>query len=401
LRKRLAAARRVASKRRSPLYLVGGAVRDLLLGKPVADIDLAIEGDGVVFARALARELGARPRPHERFGTVTLEFRDGSRLDIASTRAETYEARGALPSVAAAPLGRDLARRDFTINAIALRLAPRRRPVLIDPFGGVRDIGSGTIRMMHENSPQDDPTRAFRAVRYANRLRFRIDPRTRRWIRQAAHHGAFDGVSGDRMRRELRLLFSEPDRATAVRLMGALGIDRMVDPDLRHDEPVLASLRRAEAIARRHPGQTTWLLFLLVWSGELGPSARERLSRRLSLAGEADRRLRSFSALLGDPREDPSRVMPSTLLERVIYADEIAAAAALLGGTAGRRLERALRVSSTRLQIRGRDLIAAGIAAGPRIGHALKVTLAARRDGRISKSGELAFAIREARRTAS
>ncbi len=367
----------------------------------MADIDLAVEGDGVVFARALARELGARPRPHERFGTVTLEFPDGSRLDIASTRAETYDARGALPRVAAAPLGRDLARRDFTINAIALRVAPRRRPALIDPFGGARDIGSGTIRMLHEASPQDDPTRAFRAVRYANRLRFRIDPGTRRWIGQAARHGAFDQVSGDRMRRELRLLFSEPDRARAVRLMGALGIDRMVDPDLRHDKPVLASLRRAEGIARRHPGQTTWLLFLLVWSGELDPSARERLSRRLSLAGEADRRFRSLSALLGDLREDPSRVTPSALLERVTYPDEIAATAALLGGAAGRRLEQALRVSSTRLQIRGRDLIAAGIAAGPRIGRALKATLAARRDGRVPSSGELAFAIREARRTAS
>jgi tRNA nucleotidyltransferase (CCA-adding enzyme) len=394
-------ARRLAVKKRLPLYLVGGAVRDLHLGRPVTDLDLAVEGDGMAFARALARELGARPSPHERFGTVTLEFPDGSRLDIASTRAETYDAPGALPRVAAAPLGRDLARRDFTINAIALQLAPRRRPVLIDPFGGARDIGSGTIRMLHETSPQDDPTRAFRAVRYANRLRFRIDPSTRRWIGQAARHGAFDEVSGDRMRRELRLLFSEPDCARAVRLMGALGIDRMVDPDLRHDKPVLASLRRAEGIARRQPGQTTWLLFLLVWSGELDPSARERLSRRLSLAGEAERRLRSFSALLGDLREDPSRVTPSALLERVTYPDEIAAAAALLGGAAGRRLERALRVSSTRLQIRGRDLIAAGIAAGPRIGLALKVTLAARRDGRIPSSGELAFAIREARGTAS
>jgi tRNA nucleotidyltransferase (CCA-adding enzyme) len=273
--------------------------------------------------------------------------------------------------------------------------------VLIDPFGGARDIGRKSIRMLHESSPQDDPTRAFRAVRYANRLRFRIDPLTRRWIAQAARQGAFDAVSGDRMRRELRLLFSEPDRARAARVMGELGIDRMVDPDLRHDAAVLASLRRAEGIARRHPGQTTWLLFFLVWSGGLDPAARERLSRRLSLAGEDGRRVRSFSTLLGDLRGDPSRVTTSALLARGSSPDEVAAAAALLGDPAGRRLERALRVFSTRLQIQGRDLIAAGIAAGPRIGRALKVTLAARRDGRISSSGELAFAIREARRTAS
>ena len=399
LRKKLAAARRLASKKKKPLYLVGGAVRDLFLGRAVTDLDLAVEGDGVAFARALARELGARPRPHERFGTVTLELPDGSRLDVASTRAETYDTHGALPRVAAAPLEQDLARRDFTINAMALRIAPQRLPVLIDPFGGARDLERRTIRMLQEASPQDDPTRAFRAVRYANRLRFRIDPGTRRWIGEAARLRAFDAVSGDRLRRELRLLFSEPDPARAVRLMGTLGIDRKVDPDLRHDAPVLASLRRAEGLSRRHPGTTTWLLFLLVWSGGLDPAAVERLSRRLSLAGEESRRLRSFFSLLADLREDPARASPSALLARGTCPDEIAAAAARLGGPAGRRLERALRVFSTRLAIGGADLIAAGIAAGPSIGGALKVTLAARRDGKISKREELAFAVREARRT--
>jgi tRNA nucleotidyltransferase (CCA-adding enzyme) len=397
----VAAARRLAVRKRVPLYLVGGAVRDLLLDRSVMDLDMAVEGDGVLFARSLARGLGARPRVHERFGTVTLEFADGSRLDVASTRDESYDARGALPRVAAAPLSRDLARRDFTINAMALRIAPQPRPVLIDPFGGARDLERKTIRMLHEASPQDDPTRAVRAVRYANRLRFRIDPRTRHWIGQAARLASFDAVSGDRMRRELRLLFSESDRARAVRLLGALGIDRILEPALRHDAPILASLRRAERIARRHPGKTTWLLFLLVWSGGLDAAALERLSRRLSLAGEEGRRLRSFPSLLTDIRDDASLATPSALLARGCTCDEIAAAAARLGGPAGRRLDRTLRAFSTRLRIQGRDLIAAGIAAGPRIGRALKLTLAARRDGRISRREELAFAVREARRTAS
>ncbi len=401
LRRRVEAARRLAVEKRLPLYLVGGAVRDLLLHRCVCDVDLTVQGDGIALGRSLARRLRARPHPHERFGTVTLEFDDGSRLDVASTRAENYEARGALPRVAAAPLDRDLARRDFTINAMALRIAPQRRPVLIDPFGGARDLESKTIRMLHEASPLDDPTRAFRAVRYANRLRFRIDSRTRRWIAGAARLGAFDSVSGDRIRRELRLLFSEPERARAVRLMGALGIARAVDPALRHDAPILASLRRAEGLARRHPGRTTWLLFLFVWSGALDAAALERLSRRLSLAGEEGKRLRSFSSLLGDLRMDPSRATPSALLARGSCPDEIAAAAALLGGPAGRRLDRALRVSSTRLTIGGRDLIAAGIVAGPRIGHALRVTLSARRDGKISRREELAFAVRAARKMAS
>ena len=330
---------------------------------------------------------------------MALEFPDGSRLDVASARSETYEGRGALPRVAAASLERDLARRDFTINAMALRIAPRRRPALVDPFGGARDLERRTIRMLHEASPLDDPTRAFRAVRYANRLGFRIDSNTRRWIERAARLGAVESVSGDRLRRELRLLFSEPGRAGAVRLMGRLGIGRWVDPALRHDAPTLASLRRAEGVARRHPGQTSWFLFLLVWSADLDAASRERLSRRLSLAGEESERLRSFPSLLSDLRKRSSRATPSALLARGPSPDEIAAAAARLGGPAGRRIERALPVFSTRLEIGGRDLIAAGVAAGPRIGRALKVTLAARRDGKISRREELAFAVGEARRT--
>jgi tRNA nucleotidyltransferase (CCA-adding enzyme) len=376
-------------------------VRDLLLRRPVFDVDLAVEGDGIAFGRLLARRLRANALPHARFGTVALEFGDGSRLDVASTRAETYDAHGALPRVSAAPLDRDLARRDFTINAMALRIAPRRLTVLVDPFGGARDLARKTIRMLHEASPRDDPTRALRAARYANRLRFRIDPRTRRWIAAAARIGAFDAVSGDRIRRELRLLFLEPGRARAVRLLGSLGIARAIDPALRHDAPIVESLRRAEETARRHPGMTTWLLFLFVWSGSLDAGERERLSRRLSLAGEEEKRFRSFSSLLGDLRTDPSRAAPSNLFARGSCPDEIAAAAALLGGSLGRRLDRALRLSSKRLAIGGRDLIAAGVSAGPRIGHALRVTLSARRDGKISRREELAFAVRAARRMAS
>ncbi len=398
LRTRLSAARRLAAKKRLRLYLVGGAVRDLLLGRDVKDLDLAIEGDAVAFARALSRGLRGKVRSHERFRTVTLEFDEGARLDVASTRAESYEAPGVLPRVVPASLDRDLARRDFTINAIALRLAPQRRSAVIDPLGGARDLERRTVRMLHEASARDDPTRAFRAVRYANRLGFRIDARTRAWIGKAIALHAFDAVSGDRIRRELRLLFSEEDRAGAVRLMGSLGLDRVVDDALRHDSRTLSGLRRAERIAGRNPGRTTWLLFLLVWSGPLDAAARERVSRRLSLAGEEARALRSFSSLLDDLEGDWSRAGPSCLLGGGHSSDEIAAAAALLGRPAGRRVEEALQVSSMRLEIGGRDLIAAGIAAGPGIGQALQLTLAARRDGKISKREELAFAVREARR---
>src|SRR5262249_34680846 len=257
-RRRVAAARRLAARRGDSLYLVGGAVRDLLFGRKIVDADLAVEGNGIALGRALARELGATARGHGRFGTVSLEFQDGSRLDVASTRTETYASAGSLPRVARAALDEDLARRDFTINAMALRLAPGR-PVLVDPFGGRRDLARKAVRMLHPGSPRDDPTRAFRAVRYAHRLGFSIAPRTRRWIRAAVAAGSLGPVSGDRLRRELRLIFSEPDPARAAATMRRLGLDAAVDPALSANRKALEALRRAERIAGRNPGKTGWV----------------------------------------------------------------------------------------------------------------------------------------------
>src|SRR5262249_43072217 len=155
---------------------------------------------------------------HPRFGTATLALPGGAHLDVASARAETYAHPGALPRVRAGHLAADLARRDFTINAMALRLAPGE-PRLEDPHRGPSDLARGLVRMLHPGSPHDDPTRAFRAVLYANRLGFRIAPATRRWIREAVDSGAFERISGDRRRRELVRILSEPRRAAAVSAM--------------------------------------------------------------------------------------------------------------------------------------------------------------------------------------
>ncbi len=361
------------------------------------DVDLAVEGDGVAFGRALARQLGARARVHQQFGTAALELADGSRIDIASTRAETYEVAGALPRVSRSSLAPDLARRDFTINAMALRISPGR-PALVDPFGGRGDIERRLIRMLHPGSPKDDPTRAFRAVRYANRLGFRIESKTRDWIAGALESGAFEAISGDRLRRELVLLFSEENRARAVALLLRIGLFRALEPTVSRDRRLLSSLRRAEKIAGRHPGKTTWFLYLLVWAGGLDDAGVLRLCRRLALAGGDEAALLLWPATLAGLTAEASRITPSHALGRGLSGDEIGAAAAL---TASRRLERALAALETRLAVRGRDLLAAGVPAGPRVGRALRATLAALRDGRISRKEELAFALRAALSEAS
>ncbi|HYR45971.1 MAG TPA: hypothetical protein VER78_03105, partial [Thermoanaerobaculia bacterium] len=251
LRKKVTAARRLARERSLPLYLVGGALRDLMLRRPIRDLDLTVEGDAVSFGRVLSGRLGARARAHERFGTVALEFEDGSRLDVAASRAESYQAHGALPHVEPAPIAADLGRRDFTVNAMALEIAPGRRVRLRDPFGGARDLSRGLIRMRHAGSPMDDPTRAFRAARYAGRLGFSIEPRSRGWIREALSRGVFRAVSGDRLRREMRLLLSEKSPARAARRLCGLGLQEAVHRALPCGASVLARLARAERLARR------------------------------------------------------------------------------------------------------------------------------------------------------
>ncbi|MCY3919963.1 MAG: hypothetical protein OXG38_09180, partial [Chloroflexi bacterium] len=168
-----------AEARDVALFAVGGVVRDLLRsprdGPRISDLDLAVEGDPGPLLDALARATAIRPTRHDRFGTATLRL-GGVRIDLARTRRERYPRPGALPVVRSATIGEDLARRDFSVNAIALGLCGPRRAALLDPFGGRRDLERGLIRALHDRSFRDDPTRVIRACRYAARIDARLAP---------------------------------------------------------------------------------------------------------------------------------------------------------------------------------------------------------------------------------
>src|SRR5919109_4261194 len=217
-----------------PTYLVGGAVRDLLRGADAVDLDLAVEGNARSVARALAERLGGEAREHERFGTATVRAGDLV-FDLATTRRETYDEPGALPRVTEAPLDEDLSRRDFTINAMAVGLTGDDLGHLYDPRGGLTDLDQGVVRVLHEGSFIDDPTRLLRAVRYEVRLGFRMDPVTERLARAAAIEGALQTVSGGRVRDELMDLLGEAQAPAGVRRMGELGLDLALHPALRAD----------------------------------------------------------------------------------------------------------------------------------------------------------------------
>jgi tRNA nucleotidyltransferase (CCA-adding enzyme) len=379
---------------------VGGAVRDLLLGRPgrIADVDLVVEEDAPGFARELARRLEAPLKLHGRFGTAVVETPPGERLDLATARKEIYDRPGALPRVRPGSIEDDLARRDFTVNAMAMEIARRGRARFLDPFGGRADLRRRRIRMLHPRSPFDDATRAFRAVRYANRLGFGLDPQTRRWIRKAVEEGAVNAVSGDRLRRELALIFSEPDRGRAVRGIARLGLAAAVHPSLAVDAATIRRLRAAERLASKAGPAPSWLVYLLAWMGDVDEGTADAIARRLNFPraeGIAVRRWpHTAKRLIGAARTPlPRRI---AAIEGV-SADELLAAAALLPVPIARCLLGARRAAGLHLTIRGRDLLAAGVPPGPAVGRALAATLSARRAGAIPAEEELSFAVKAAR----
>ena len=391
MRPAVVAAVEAARAHDASVYLAGGVVRDLLLGRAVRDLDLVVEGDALAIAGEIARRLSGSIKEHRRFGTAAITLPDGEKVDVASTRRETYAQPGDLPAVVVgASIEEDLARRDFTINAMAVALSRGRRR--IDPFGGAADLERGVIRELHDRSFLDDPTRAFRAVRYANRLGFRIHPSTRKAIGAAPARRALEHVSGDRVRREVRLIFEEPRRGRATAQLGALGLARALEPSLHADRPAAGRVARAEALSGAGAGEVTWLCYLLAWMWQASEREVERVADRLALVGAEGRTLRRWPDVAG-------RLAGATV-PKDVSPDELVAAAASLPARARRALLESAAARGIRLAIRGADLVAAGIAAGPAVGAALARTLAARREGRIGKEEELAFALAAARQDA-
>ncbi|MEI8011329.1 MAG: hypothetical protein WCI27_02455 [Candidatus Omnitrophota bacterium] len=210
----------VAEKR---IFLVGGAVRDLLLMSPVADIDIVIEGDAIAFANRLAKKQQVSIRPHEKFGTVALTFKDGLSLDMATARSESYARPGALPDIVPGVIKDDLFRRDFTINALACGLNTVNHGVIRDDMEGLADIEAHLIRIIHPKSFQDDPTRILRAARFAARFGFQLDALTEEVAYQAIAAGALLSITPGRYFLELGRILQEKDPVPAMDLLSFWG----------------------------------------------------------------------------------------------------------------------------------------------------------------------------------
>ncbi|MCD6361842.1 MAG: CCA tRNA nucleotidyltransferase [Armatimonadetes bacterium] len=365
-------------------WLVGGPVRDLLLGAERPDTDLVIEGPVEEVARALADELGGRVRKTTEFLTSTVALESGGEIDIAHARTERYDSPGALPTVEAAGIDEDLARRDFTVNAMALALSPGEFGELLDPHGGRADLQAGLLRVLHERSFEDDPTRMLRAVRFAGRLELRLERHTAELLRRAAGERRLETISGARLRNELRRLFRERSGEAlgdlqALGLMSAMGLPEAGEWAVSRCRALPAAVG-ALALDERQWRPLAACLGIYAAGAEL--DARE-LSERLMLDAGERTALIAAARLSGGPPEALDSGRDSEVCFALEGTPPSAAAAlwAAVDGPSRARVETWWReLRHVRADVTGHDLINAGFAPDPTFAPALRAALAAKLD---------------------
>ena len=221
----------LAERRRVRVYAVGGFVRDLLLGIPNLDLDMAVEGNGIRFAKTLTQRFKAHVTLHERFGTATVTFADGHTFDVATARTESYASPAALPTVRPSSLREDLCRRDFTINTLAIRLNAPHFGELLDLHRGLQDLKDKTIRVLHGLSFIDDPTRVFRAIRYEQRLGFQLDRNTAVLMTEAVKMGLVHRLSPSRLSAELLHVLSEREPVRMIARLADFNLLQFIHRD--------------------------------------------------------------------------------------------------------------------------------------------------------------------------
>jgi len=404
-----------ATSRNDRLHLVGGPVRDLLLGRAISDVDLMVEGNARALADRVARGRGGAAISiigHHRFGTVRIESEE-AHLDLAGLRHETYAQPGALPDVVPGTLEQDAQRRDFSVNALVCPLDgrdPARKIPIEDRQGGLDDLAKKRLRVLHPRSFHDDPTRAWRAARFAARLGFSLDRSSRTALRNALRDGAFGAVSGERFRRELQLVFEEAHQGIQVgrilRLLSDWHVLAALEPGLVLGRDRAMPLRRlSKAIAEPDwsaPRWRPWASGVAIWLAPLPAAQRRRTLERFSVRGElaarivrfgrdADRTLKTLARARGRGAVDAilADLPEETTQSLYALADVPVRRRILRWGAEDRR---------RRVPVGGAELIELGLD-GPDVGKTLRRIRAGFLDGEIANREEaLALAEEIARR---
>ena len=399
------------------VYLVGGFVRDLLLGLPNADLDIAVEGDGVEFAELLAREIGGRVRVHHKFRTAVvlpppetlaaapLWIKRGSEpfhVDVATCRTEFYDYPAALPAVEHASIRQDVFRRDFTINAMAVSLKGEEYGMVLDFFGGLEDLKAGVIRVLHNLSFIEDPTRIFRAVRYENRYGFRMDEQTRALAKGCVDMHLVGDLSSARLRDELVALLGERDVDWSLERLYELGVARQVHPKLATGPRTLALIHRIDALVAElglAEEVVRWRIRLSAMTRNMEHEELFMWLEKLRLRHKDSRVVRESVVLaprIGQQLEAGDRTPWETYtllsrlnLESVVY---------LLAVSESRAVQDRVYEYISELRYRtpiitGEDVLKMGAKQGPVVGEVLRRVLQARVEGAITtQEEELAMA---------
>ncbi len=382
---------REAGLKKMPAYIVGGVVRDILLKKKNLDLDFVIEGDAIVLAKALAKKLKAKATIYKQFGTATLAIPGIGHIDLATARSESYVRSGALPIVQAGNLDEDLLRRDFTINAMAIAISPKGFSGLIDKFGGLKDLSAKKIRVLHDKSFLDDPTRILRAVRFEQRFYFTMEQKTLMLMKAAIKKNIFRKIKPARYFNELKKILTETNPFRGLKRLHQLEALRPIGAQLDIDLLSLSRLHKNILKAKRmkiYKDKDYPLVYLM---GLLARSKKAVVSRTLkrfpftkaeclSIRQSQDAGVMLNALLVGRlARSQVYQILKPLTIEVVLYLRVLTHSSAVC-----QRIDRFLKNDSdVRLFINGKDLKRMGLASGAKIGKILKDILYLKIDKRI------------------
>lgn len=382
-----------------PVYAGGGFVRDLLLrAEENLDIDIVVEGDGIKFAKALAKQCHARAKIHRKFCTGVVIFPDGFKVDVATARTEHYEYPAAMPIIKVGSLRLDLYRRDFTINALAIRLNPKSFGQVYDYFGGQRDLKEKVIRVLHSLSFVEDPTRVFRAIRFEQRFHFRIGNFTLNLIKNAVKKEFIQKLSGRRIFNELLVLFQEPNPVRILERMDELHVLQAIHPQLTSLEEIcrmFGSIRAVLAwyeLLYRDETIEAWILYFLGFSDQLDHQAIKDLCAHFMIKNKALRKIwagRNGYNLIERPLHDKLNTLQNSDMYHIFNDIPIESILYWMAKSKQDFVKKAASAYLSKLRdtqplVTGKDLVDLGLPPGPIFQEILTDLLNARLNGEIS-----------------
>ena len=388
-------------------FLVGGLVRDIFLKRENLDVDVVIEGDGIKFAHEFAAHHPVRVRSHKKFGTVVMVFPDGFKVDVATARIEYYDFPAAPPSVEVSSLKMDLYRRDFTINTLAVKLNKRDYGMLVDYFGAQRDIREKVIRVLHNLSFVEDPTRVLRAIRFEQRFGFKIGKLTLSLMKNAVAIDSFKGLSGRRLFLELKLLLMEPEPIKAIERLDEFGLLQVLSPaiDLTRELRNLLEATRGVLswfdLLYLEEHYDPWKVYFLGLTSSLDGRALQALAERLQMGDGQGRRMITQRLGVGAVLDQLYKFQEKSnyALYKLLSQYDTEILLYMMAKANNRTIKRLVshyftKLKGTRRLLKGKDLKAMGFPPGPLFKEILEALLEARLNNEVAtREDEAAFAV--------